>query len=151
MYCQIKCYASLTPPIPDPNSFQLRYINVFSLEPHESLNEDIIIASGDESDATDKDKKEELVIYVIFFFPSFIFLLNNESHSVQTWKTVLFLVGFFINYYSETTDFMLYYLGNRYHTFIMLGMLSIKQRFQCMFVPLVVIHNVLQGVHVYFL
>ena len=32
---------------------------VFSLEPHESLNEDIIIISDDDSDAADEDKEEE--------------------------------------------------------------------------------------------
>lgn len=38
--------------------FSLWYI-VFSLEPHESLNEDIIIISDDDSDAADEDKEEE--------------------------------------------------------------------------------------------
>ena len=38
--------------------FSLWYI-VFSLEPHESLNEDIIIISDDDSDASDEDKEEE--------------------------------------------------------------------------------------------
>ena len=37
---------------------------MFSLEPHESLNEEILIIN--DSDAADEDKEEELVIY---FFP----------------------------------------------------------------------------------
>ena len=51
----------------------------FLLEPHESLNEDIVIISDNDNDAADEDE-EELVIF--FFFPSFTFLLNIESHSV---------------------------------------------------------------------
>ena len=79
-------------PNPEPDSLQLWHIIFFSLEPHESFDEDIIITGDDDSNAAGKGKEEELVIYLIFFYPSFIFLFNNESHSVQTWKTVLSLI-----------------------------------------------------------
>ena len=85
------------PPDSEPNSLQflLWYVNIFSSEPHENLRKDIIIINDDNSDTADEDNKKELVIYVVFFFfPSFIFLLNNESHSVQIWKTVLFPMMF---------------------------------------------------------
>ena len=68
-----------------PNNLQFLLWYTFSLEPHESLNEEILIIN--DSDAADEDKEEELVIY--FFSPSFTLLLNNESHSVQAWKTHL--------------------------------------------------------------
>ena len=41
----------------------------FLLEPHESLNEDIVIISDNDNDAADEDKEEELVIY---FFSSLL-------------------------------------------------------------------------------
>ena len=43
-----------------PNSLQFLLWYIFSLEPHESLNEEIIIIN--DSDAADEDKEEELVI-----------------------------------------------------------------------------------------
>ena len=54
----------------------------FLLEPHESLNEDIVIISDNDNDAADEDKEEELVIF--FFLPFFhIFIEHWESFCVN--------------------------------------------------------------------